>query len=51
MLKIQSMREILNRRARVLLAAKELNPELWPGKIRNCEPVGDVHLNPEREAA
>ncbi len=44
-------KEILNRRAQVLLAAKELNPERWSGDIRNCQPVGDVHLNPEREAA
>ncbi|MDD9197170.1 IS3 family transposase [Aliivibrio sp. S3MY1] len=44
-------KEILKRRAEVLLAAKELNPERWPGDIRNCAPVGDVHLNPEREAA
>ncbi|WP_277869571.1 hypothetical protein [Vibrio splendidus] len=41
----------MNRRVKVLLATKELNPEGWPGDIRNCEPVGDVHLNPEKEAA
>ncbi|TCN91569.1 integrase-like protein [Vibrio crassostreae] len=44
-------KEILKRRAEVLLAAKQLNPERWSGAIRNCEPVGEVHLNPEREAA
>lgn len=44
-------REILERRAEVLVAAKRQNPERWSGDIRNCEPVGEVHLNPEREAA
>ncbi|WP_443088413.1 IS3 family transposase [Vibrio sp. McD22-P3] len=44
-------KEILKRRAEVLLAAKQRKPERWPGDIRNCEPVGEVHLNPEREAA
>ncbi|TMX31452.1 hypothetical protein DA100_19725 [Vibrio sp. Hep-1b-8] len=43
--------EILKRRAEVLLTAKQRKPERWPGDIRNCEPVGNVHLNPEREAA
>ncbi|TCO04411.1 hypothetical protein EDB51_102345 [Vibrio crassostreae] len=41
----------MKRRAEVLLAAKQLNPERWSGAIRNCKPVGEVHLNPEREAA
>ncbi|OOQ67269.1 transposase, partial [Vibrio parahaemolyticus] len=27
------------------------NPERWSGEIRNCKPVGDVHLNPEKEVA
>ena len=44
-------KEILKRRAEVLLAAKQLKPERWASDIRNCEPVGEVHLNPEREAA
>ncbi len=44
-------KEILERRAEVLLAAKQRKPERWPGDIRNCKPVGEVHLNPEREAA
>lgn len=43
--------EILRRRASVLSIAREQNPARWSGKIRNCEPVGEVHLNPEREAA
>ena len=44
-------REILQRRLAVLSIARELHPERWAGQIRNCEPVGEVHLNPEREAA
>jgi putative transposase len=43
--------EVLKRRAKVLLAAKQRKPERWSGNIRNCKPVGEVHLNPEREAA
>ncbi|PTP11641.1 hypothetical protein CWO07_26775 [Vibrio splendidus] len=44
-------KEILKRRVEVLFAAKQRKPERWSGDIRNCAPVGDVHLNPEREAA
>lgn len=44
-------REILAYRSEVLHAAKRLNPERWSKDIRNCEPVGEVHLNPEKEAA
>nr|WP_235424866.1 IS3 family transposase [Vibrio vulnificus] len=43
--------EILRRRSDVLSVARERHPERWSGKIRNCEPVGEVHLNPERKAA
>ncbi|EOK5765945.1 integrase core domain-containing protein, partial [Vibrio vulnificus] len=43
--------EILRRRSDVLSIARERHPERWSGKIRNCEPVGEVHLNPERKAA
>lgn len=43
--------EILRRRAGVLSIARERPPARWSGKIRNSEPVGEVHLNPEREAA
>ncbi len=42
---------ILEHRAKVLMAHKKKNPERWSGKIRNCEPIGEVHLNPEKEAA
>ena len=43
--------EILQKRAAVLEVRREQNPERWSGEIRNCKPVGDVHLNPEREVA
>ncbi|USD64080.1 IS3 family transposase [Vibrio sp. SCSIO 43136] len=43
--------EILMHRAKVLLAAKQKHPERWSSGIRNCEPVREVHLNPERIAA
>lgn len=43
--------EILQKRAAVLEVRREQNPERWSGEIRNCEPVGDVHLNPEKEVA
>ena len=42
---------ILEYRAKVLMKYKRKNPERWSGKIRNCEPIGEVHLNPEKEAA
>ncbi|XAG09953.1 hypothetical protein NM432_18635 (plasmid) [Vibrio metschnikovii] len=44
-------REILAHRAEVLLSAKNKNPGRWSRDIRNCEPVGEVHLNPEKDAA
>ncbi len=43
--------EILRKRAKVLMAHRQAKPERWSGKIRNCEPIGEVHLNPEKEAA
>lgn len=44
-------REILAHRADVLLAARCKNLERWSHDIRNCEPVGEVHLNPEIKVA
>jgi putative transposase len=41
--------EILAKRAQVYLAAKARHPERWSGDIKNLEPVGSVHLNPEKE--
>ncbi|PNQ58498.1 IS3 family transposase [Vibrio agarivorans] len=43
--------EILQKRAAVLEVRREQNPERWSGEIRNCKPVGNVHLNPEKEVA
>jgi len=43
--------EILRHRAKVLMEHQKKRPERWSGKIRNCEPIGEVHLNPEKEAA
>ena len=40
--------EILRHRAKVLMEHREKRPERWSGKIRNCEPIGKVHLNPEK---
>jgi putative transposase len=44
-------KKILRKREKVLMAHREARPERWSGQIRNCEPVGEVHLNPEKEAA
>jgi putative transposase len=44
-------KEILKQRAEVLLNARSKTPERWSNAIRCCEPIGDVHLNPERIAA
>jgi transposase InsO family protein len=43
--------EILQKRSAVLEVRREQNPERWSGEIRNCKPVGNVHLNPEKEVA
>lgn len=42
---------ILSHREKVLLECRRKKPERWSKNIRNCQPVGKVHLNPEREAA
>ena len=39
--------EVLKKRARVYEEARRRNPERWPGKVRNWEPIQDVYLNPE----
>lgn len=41
--------EILQRRKRVLEAARTSHPLRWSGSVRNCEPIGTVMLNPDRE--
>lgn len=43
--------EILRHREKVLMEHRRQRPERWSRNIRNCEPVGEVHLNPEKEAA
>ncbi|WP_405121373.1 IS3 family transposase [Pseudomonas petroselini] len=42
-------REILARRAAIYGQAREKRPERWSGETRNWDPIGTVHLNPERE--
>ena len=44
-------KEILAHRARVLWQYKRKNPERWSGKIRNCDPAGNVCLNPDKKDA
>lgn len=39
---------ILAKRRLVLEAAKEAKPHRWSGNIRNCEPIGEVFLNPDK---
>lgn len=42
-------KEILVKRKRVLLQAKQANPGRWRGDVRNCDPVGPVTLNPSTQ--
>lgn len=41
--------ELLKRRQQVIEEASRLNPERWSKGVRNCEPVGPVTLNPDKE--
>ena len=41
--------EILEERKLVLEEARKANPDRWSGSVRNCEPVGAVMLNPDRD--
>ena len=41
--------DILARREHVYRHAKAQHPQRWSGNIRNCKPVGDVHLNPHKD--
>ncbi|MBM7070785.1 hypothetical protein JQC92_01845 [Shewanella sp. 202IG2-18] len=36
-------------RKKVLEEARAKKPMRWSGEIRNCDPVGDVMLNPDNE--
>ena len=40
---------ILQQRKQVLEEARRVNPNRWSGSVRNCEPIGSVMLNPDRE--
>ena len=42
--------DILAQRSAVYEATKQQHPERWSGTTRNCLPVGDVWLNPDRSA-
>lgn len=42
---------VLAYRAKILSEHKKQKPERWSKEIRDCEPVGEVHLNPEKSAA
>ena len=43
-------REILMKRKKVLEAAKKAKPNRWSKEVRNCEPIGAVTLNPEKQS-
>ena len=42
-------RDILSNRKAVLEVAQEKNSIRWPNGIRNCDPIGAVMLNPDKE--
>ncbi len=42
-------RDILSNRKSVLEVAQEKNPIRFPNGIRNCDPIGAVMLNPDKE--
>lgn len=44
-------RVILEARHALYVQARERNPRRWSGHTRNWSPIGEVTLNPEREAA
>lgn len=41
--------DILAKRTQVYLAAKSQHPARWSGDIKKLDPVGEVHLNPEKK--
>jgi len=43
-------RALLERRTDLYAKARAANPARWSRQIRNWTPVGDVCLNPERDA-
>lgn len=42
---------ILQHRANILMKHKKQKPERWSREIRDCEPVGEVRLNPDKQVA
>jgi putative transposase len=42
-------KQILENRKQVLMLHRQANPVRWSGHIRNCEPVGEVELNPDKK--
>jgi len=43
--------QVLSQRKKVLEKARRIYPERFPNGTRNCNPVGDVWLNPDRDDA
>ena len=43
-------KDILEKRKLVMEKAKKANPSRWSGDVRNCQPVGSVSLNPDKES-
>ena len=41
--------EILQKRKLALEEARNANPNRWSGSVRNCELIGAVMLNPDRD--
>ncbi|WP_416221768.1 IS3 family transposase [Shewanella sp. YLB-07] len=41
--------KVLSKRKRVLEDARVRNPKRWPNGIRNCDAIGEVMLNPDKE--
>ncbi len=41
--------QILQKRKLILEEARKASPNRWSGSVRNCEPVGAVMLNPDRD--
>jgi transposase InsO family protein len=40
--------DILAKRQLVLETAKNTHPNRWSGNVRNCDPIGEVFLNPDK---
>ena len=42
-------RTILSKRKMVLEEARSRNPKRWSNGVRNCDAIGEVILNPDKE--